>query len=169
MLSDKLQGAINDQINMELKASYLYLAMSAWCDARNFLGFAGWLRKQSEEEYAHAMRFFDGMREWGGTIRLKAIDEPTQSWEGLLELFQSVYQHECKVSAAINEIYGIAIAEKCYAPQSLLQWFVNEQVEEENSAHEIVAKLEFVKSDPTALLAIDRELGQRTSAESPGE
>jgi ferritin len=161
MLSPKLQEALNDQINMELKASYIYLAMSAWCDARNFLGCAKWLRMQSEEEYAHAMKFFDGMREWGGEIKLHAITEPPQTWKDLLDLFQSVYQHECKVSKSINDIYAIALDERAFPPQSLLQYFVNEQVEEENSAHEIVSKLEFVKNDPAALLALDRELGVR--------
>lgn len=161
MLSPKLQDAMNDQIKMELEASYVYLAMSAWCDERNFLGFAKWLRMQSEEEYAHAMKFFDGMSEWGGSVKLAAIAEPQQDWKDLLDLFQSVYRHEQKVSKSIHAILALAVEEQAFPTQSLLQWFVNEQVEEENSAHEIVAKLEFVKNDPAAILAIDRELGGR--------
>jgi ferritin len=161
MISQKLAKAINHQINFELQSSYLYLSMSAHCEAENFGGFARWLRLQSEEEYGHAMKLFDLMNDLGAAIELQAIAAPAAGFESFRALFQEVYAHEQKVTASINQLYALAAEEKAYAAQPVLQWFVTEQVEEENTASDICHKFDLVQDNPVGLLALDRELGGR--------
>ncbi|MBN2489367.1 MAG: ferritin [Planctomycetes bacterium] len=165
MISQKLEHAVNDQIQLELQASYLYLAMSALCEARYFRGFARWLRAQSREEYGHAMKLFDLMGELGAPIDLKAISAPAVQFDSLRALFQEVYAHEKKVTASIHHLYALALEQKDYPAQPLLQWFVTEQVEEENAAAEICHKLDWLEDHPMGLFALDRELGGRSAGE----
>ena len=165
MISKKLETAINDQINNEFYASYLYLSMSAYCDRQNLSGFAQWMRLQSQEETGHAMRLFDFLADCGGTIALKGIGSPAIEFDSILKLCEQAYQHELKVSKRINELYELAIKEKAFAVQTHLHWFLTEQVEEEKAAGDVVAKLKLIDDDVASLLALDGELAQRDQVE----
>jgi len=165
MFSQVIVGALNDQINMELRSSYAYLAMSAYCERMHFRGCARWLRLQSDEEYGHAMKLFDLLRDRGCKIVLKALPEPPMDFASISDVFEQALQHEIAVSEKINAIYELAFREKAYAAAPQLEWFLTEQIEEEKTARDIVAKLNMIKNDPAALLDMDRELGSRT----PGE
>lgn len=159
--------AINRQINSELSASYSYLAMSAWCESQKFTGAARWLRLQSQEEHLHAMKLFDFVLARGEDVELQPIEEPRQRFGSLLEVFQRALDQERQVSGQIDSLYEIAFQEKAFAAVAELQWFLTEQVEEEKTGREIVAKLQMVGTDAASLLDIDRELGTRTSVAAP--
>jgi ferritin len=163
-LSKKLEDAINEQINKELYSGYLYLSMSAYCEAENLPGFAKWMRAQAQEEVDHAMRFFDYVNARGGRIVLKAIEMPAPVWKSPLEMFEQVLDHERKVTGLINRLYELALAEKDYAAQMELQWFITEQVEEEQNAGQVVEQLKRVEEHPMGLLMLDRQLGERGAA-----
>ena len=168
MLTKPVQTAINSQINSELMASYSYLAMSAWCDQQNFTGAARWFRLQSQEEYGHAMRLFDFMLAKNAAPVLTALGNPKGTFKSLLDVFKTAYKQEQTVTGQINKLYELAFKEKAYDTAVQTQWFVNEQVEEERSIREIVAKLEMVGNDAPSILEIDRELGARTPEAEAG-
>jgi len=161
MLSKKLEDAINEQINKELYSAYLYLSMSSYCESESLAGFAGWMRAQAQEEVNHAMRLFDHVAARGGRVVLKAIEMPTPVWKSPLEMFEEVLQHERKVTGMINRLYELALSENDYATQMELQWFITEQVEEEESAGAVVEQLRRVGDQPMGLLMMDRQLGER--------
>jgi ferritin len=161
MLSQKVQDAINEQIKNEIFSAYLYLSMSAHFEAQNLPGFAKWTRLQYEEEMSHAMKFFDYVHERGGHVTLKAIDQPRAEWKTSLEVFEQVYSHEQHVTALIHALYETALAEKDYATQILLQWYITEQVEEEKNASGIVDQLRLIDAHGTAVLMLDHRLGKR--------
>jgi ferritin len=163
MIGKAMQDAMNDQINKELFSAYLYLSMAAHFENKNLAGFAHWMRIQEAEEREHAMKFYDFILERGGQVILKAIDAPASTWNSNLELFKEVAEHEAKVTASINSLYELALAEKDYPAQVMLQWFINEQVEEEKNAAEIVASLELVEARGTAVLMLDHRLAKRGS------
>lgn len=163
MLSKTIQETINEQINHELYSAYTYLSMSAYFESLNLRGFAHWMRAQSREEISHAMKFFDFLHDRGGRVVLPAIDEPPAEFESPLEVFQQALGHERKVTGLIYKIYDLAVKEKDYATQALLNWFVAEQVEEEKSTGEIVEHLKQSGNDPTGLLFLDKQLGERKS------
>jgi ferritin len=163
MITKNMQDAINEQINKELFSAYLYLSMSAHFEAHNLAGFAKWLRVQANEEREHAMKFFDYVLERGGQVALKAIDAPADTWKSNLEAFQEVQAHEQKVTASIHHLYEVALKEKDYAAQVMLQWFISEQVEEEKNAAEIVSQLEMIDAHGTAVLMLDKQLGKRSA------
>jgi ferritin len=167
MLNEKLEDAINEQINKELYSGYLYLSMSAYCEGENLPGFAGWMRVQAQEEVEHAMRLFDHVTARGGRVVLKAIEMPPPVWKSPLEMFEQVLEHERKVTGMINRLYELALSENEYATQMELQWFITEQVEEEESAGQIVEQLKRVGDQPMGLLMLDRQLGER-GAEAAG-
>ncbi len=161
-LSQKITDALNEQINVELSSAYTYLAMSAYCQEQNLPGAASWLRLQWEEELAHATKLIDYVAERGGTVTLKSIEQPNGRFNSLLDVFRQVLKHEQEVTAAIYKIYDLAVAEKDYAAQTLLQWYVNEQVEEENTPAEIIRMLEMAGESGPGLLMVDRRLAERT-------
>lgn len=161
MLSKAMQDAINGQIRDELYSAYLYLSMAAYFEASSLPGFAMWMRAQSQEEVAHAMKLFDFINERGGRVELQAIDQPTVSFESPLAVFQATYEHEQKVTALIHDLYEVAMAEKDYAAQVMLHWFIDEQVEEEDSVSQILDTLERIGDRDQGLMMLDRELGQR--------
>ncbi len=163
-MNQVVQDAINRQINAELTASYTYLAMSAYCQAQNFLGCAGWLRVQSEEEYGHAMKLFDFLLDRNAQVELKALGEPTIEFASVAAVFDTALKQEQEVSKQIDALYELAFKEKTFAALVELQWFLTEQIEEEKTAREIVAKFRMVGKDPAGLLELDREMGIRTSA-----
>jgi ferritin len=161
MLSETIQQALNKQITYEFSASHAYMAMSAYFEALNLGGFAHWFRVQSEEEREHAERIFDYVNDRGGRVTLSAIPEPQNEFSSPLDALEQALQHERNVTAAINDIYALAVREMDYATQSMLQWFVDEQVEEEKSADEIIQRLKLVGGDGTGLLMLDRQLAER--------
>jgi ferritin len=167
MLSEVMQDGINQQINDELFSSYLYLAMSAYCEHEQFIGCARWLRLQSEEEYGHAMKLYDFVIARQGKVCLQAIAEPPTDFASLSAVFDEVLKHEQSVTRSIDALYELAFNEKAFSTLIELEWFVTEQVEEEKTSREIVHKFGLVGDDPPSLLELDRELGQRTGASTP--
>ena len=161
MVKEKVQKALNYQLNRELYSSYLYLSMSAYFESTNLKGFANWMRIQAEEELMHAMKFYDYLTQRGGRITLSSIEAPPSEWDSALKTFEHVYTHEQKVTGLINNLVNLAIAEQDHATNSFLQWFVTEQVEEEASASGVVEKLKLVGDDAGGLFMLDNELGQR--------
>jgi ferritin len=161
MISKSMQDAINEQIKNEIYSAYLYLSMSAHFEGRNLNGFAKWLRVQANEELGHAMKFYDYLFERGGQVVLKAIEQPPSEWKSNLEVFEQVLEHEQKVTAMINKLYEQALKENDYPSQILLQWFINEQVEEEKNATQIIENLKLIDAHGTAVLMLDHELGKR--------
>lgn len=161
MLDQDMQDAINTQIRNEYYSSYLYLSMSAYCESRNFPGFASWLRKQSEEELVHAMKLFDYMLDRGGRVVLESIDRPPSEFGTLLEVFEELFEHEREVTGMINSLYDLALSQNDHATAVALHWFIEEQVEEEKSAEEVVEKLKLAADNGAALMILDAELGSR--------
>ena len=162
MLSKGIQDAINEQITHELASAYLYLSMSASCEADNLAGIARWLRTQWEEEQTHAMKLFDYVHERGGRVVLEAIEKPPADFRTPLDVFQQVLTHEQKVTSLIHRLYEVALKENDYPTQVELQWFIKEQVEEEKNAAAIVEQLKMAKDNTSVLLMLDRQLGSRT-------
>jgi ferritin len=161
MLSKKIENAINKQINAELWSAYLYLSMSAYFESINLGGFANWMRVQAQEEVGHAMKFYHHVIERRGRVTVTAIAAPNVTWKSPLNAFEDAFKHELKVTGLINDIANIAVSEKDHATENMLQWFVDEQVEEESSADAIVQKLKMIGSNTGGLYMLDRELAQR--------
>ena len=161
MINKSMQDAMNDQINKELYSSYLYLSMAAYLEDRNLSGFAHWMRVQETEEREHAMKFYDFIVERGGRVMLKAIEAPKTEWKSTLELAEEVAAHEAVVTASIHALYELALKEKDYSAQIMLQWFITEQVEEERNAAEIVSNLKLIEDRGTAVLMLDHRLAKR--------
>jgi ferritin len=161
VFSKKIQDAINEQINKELYSAYLYLSMATQLDAENLPGFAHWMRVQYREETEHALKFYRYVDERGGRVLLKAIDAPPTEFGSPLEVFKAVLEHEQLVTGLINKLYEMALDEKDYATQSLLRWYIDEQVEEEANASYIVETLKLAGEKGNALILLDRQLAQR--------
>ena len=161
MLTPDMQEKLNAQLNAELYSSYLYLSMSAYFESSDLDGFANWMRVQAREELMHAMKFFDFISSRGGRVVLEPIEGPPTDWQSAADAFEEVYRHEQKVTGLINALASSAVAESDHATNSFLQWFVNEQVEEEESANRVLRNLKLIGGDGTGLLMLDRELAQR--------
>lgn len=161
MLSQAMQSAVNDQINNELYSSYSYLAMSAYLENEQFRGCAKWMKMQSGEEYAHAMRLYNFLIDRQCRVVLKPISEPQGEFESVVQVFERALAQEQTVTSQINGLWELAFNEKQFAALVELEWFIQEQVEEEKTAREIVHKFQMVRTDPAALLDLDRELGAR--------
>lgn len=161
MISEKIETALNGQVNAEFYSTYLYLSMEAYFESVDFPGFAKWMRAQIQEESMHAMKIYDFVNERGGRIALKSIAEPPSEWASPLAAFEDAYKHEQLVTSLVNDLTTLAIEEKDHATSNFLQWFVNEQVEEEASVSGVVQKLKMVKDAPGGYFFVDNELGQR--------
>ncbi len=161
MISPKIQDAINQQINAEFWSAYLYLAMGMHSEAEGHQGIANWFRIQFKEEQAHAEIFINYLLSRGGRVELKAIDAVPTSWESPLEAFEHTLEHEEKVTAMINALYALAEQEHDYATRGKLDWFVSEQVEEEETAHNLIDRLKLIAGDGLALYMLDQELASR--------
>lgn len=161
MLSQSIQDALNNQINLEFSSAYAYLAAAAHFESANLPGFAVWMRKQYEEEITHAMRLFDHMHDRGGRVALKAIAEPKAQFAKPLDAFEMALGHEQKVTASIHNLYALAAKENDYATQTMLQWFITEQVEEEKNVGQVVDWLKMAGDTPVAILMLDQKLGAR--------
>lgn len=161
MISKSLNKSINEQINKELFSEYLYLAMSAWFAKENLDGFANWMEIQAQEEHFHAMKFFNYVIERGGEVELYAIDKPAKSFKNPLNAFKEALAHEIFISKSIDSLMDLAIKEKDHATKSFLQWYVDEQVEEEATADRIVNQLKMIGDNTSGLFLMDRELASR--------
>jgi ferritin len=161
MLSGTMEPALSEQLGGELYSSHLYLAMSAYCESVNLPGAAHWFRLQADEERGHAMRFFRFIVDRGGRVSLGPIAGPPPGFASLLDAFQQALAAERQVTANIDRLYGMAVAEGDYASQVFLQWFVEEQVEEEKQALGVVELLGTIGDNPASLFMLDRELGSR--------
>ncbi len=161
MTSETLLNAINDQIEHELFSSNLYLAMAAYFEEQSLPGFAQWVRVQSEEERGHALKFIAYLNDVGAHVKIHAISEPPSEWNGALDVFENVLRHEQKVTSLVHTLYEIALKEKDYAAQSMLKWFIDEQVEEEKNALLIVEQLKMLTDQRAIILHLDHRFGKR--------
>ncbi|PIE56741.1 MAG: ferritin [Desulfobulbus propionicus] len=162
MLNDKVLKALNDQINAELFSSYFYLAMEAYLHDRQLTGCATWMRAQAAEELTHAMKIYDYVVKSGGRIILEKIDRPEHTWESPLHCFEATLEHEQYVTSLISALVEVAIKEGDDATKNMLDWFVSEQEEEEESVGEVLEKFKHAGNDTAALAALDAELGKRS-------
>ncbi|NJB66951.1 ferritin [Desulfobaculum xiamenense] len=161
MLSGTMEKALSEQIKWELYSSYLYLSMSGYFATKGLPGFANWMRIQAQEELFHAMKFHDYVLERGGRVKLAVIDAPPATWKHPEEVFEETLKHEQQVTRRINDLMDVAQKEKDHACGIFLQWFISEQVEEEDSVSDALNKLRLVGKDGGGLFMLDRELGMR--------
>lgn len=162
MINEKLEKAINEQINKEIFSSYLYLSMASYLADLGLSGFANWMRIQVQEEAAHAMGLYDYLIERGGSVELEAVAKPQTTWNNILHVFEATLEHEQFVTKSLNELADVADEVKDRAAASFLQWYINEQVEEESTAEDIINKLKLIDSDGNALFMLDKDMGART-------
>lgn len=161
MLTKKVHQALNNQIHHELESAYIYLSMAAYFETENFPGFAHWMMMQFDEEMQHAFRFYHFIHSRGEQVKLLAIAEPPETFESPLAAFKLALEHEQKITNDIHNIYSLATEEKDYPSLSFLQWFIDEQVEEEEHVGGVVEDIKRVHKSEQGLLMLDRELGQR--------
>ena len=161
MLNNDMEKALNAQVNAEMYSAYLYLSMSAYFQSKSLGGFASWMRVQAQEEMVHAMKLYDFINERGGRVILEPIEAPPTEWDSPLATSVAVYEHEQKVTGLINELVELALEKHDHATNIFLQWFVSEQVEEEDSANDVVEKIKLMGDARGGLFMLDRELGQR--------
>ena len=161
MVSEKLIKALNDQFNFELLSGYHYMGMASYCSDQNMNGFAHFFIEQAKEEYEHAMKFYDFIYDVDGRVRTQAMTEPKNDFDSFLEVFKGALGHEEEVTKKMNDILGLAMEEKSYATIQFLQWFVEEQVEEENTMKDIIFKLEKMEGHPQGMFMLDSQLGSR--------
>jgi len=161
MLGEKMEEALNGQLNAELYSAYLYLSMVAYFKSANLPGFANWMRVQTQEEQFHAMKFYDYIIERGGRVILHPIDAPPADWDSPFASFKATLEHEQKVTGLVNELVYLARDEKDNASEVFLQWFVKEQVEEEDNVGKVLGQLKLIKDSLEALFMMDKEMGQR--------
>ena len=161
MISEKMQNALNNQINEELFSAYLYYAMSAYFHDVNLNGFAQWMKAQATEEMAHVVRLYNHIINRDGRVEFMAIKEPQKEWESALAAFQAAYDHECYITRKIHDLVNIAGEEKDHAARTMLEWFVEEQVEEEATVKEIVDQLKLMGDSGSVMYMLDREMKQR--------
>ena len=161
MIGKKMETALNMQVNAELYSSYLYLSMEAYFQSLSLKGFANWMRCQAQEELFHAMKMYDHILERGGKVSLTAIEGPQIDWDSALAVFEATLEHEINVTGMINNLVDIAIEERDHASNTFLQWYVNEQVEEEASADDVIQQLKLMGDATNGLFLIDKDLGAR--------
>ncbi len=162
MISQKMEQALNDQIKNELYSAYLYLSMAQYFHSLSLKGFANWMEVQAKEEQAHAEKFISYVNDAGGRVVLQAIDQPPSEFESARQIFEETLKHERFVTGKINELVTLAISENDHATNTMLMWFVTEQVEEEATADEFLQQIKLVGDKGHGILMLDRELGART-------
>ncbi len=160
-LKREILDALNDQLNAELESAYIYQAMAAMFEEDGFTGFAAWMDMQAIEEQEHARKFYDFINERGGRVKLSSISEPPFEWDSPKAVFEAALEHEEYITDRINKLVSLAREHDDYATEMFLQWFVDEQVEEEDTVNEILDKLDKVGDTNTGLYMLDKELGAR--------
>jgi len=168
MIGTKMCEALNEQVNRELYSEYLYLSMAAWFEGQGLKGYAQWMYAQTQEEHFHAMKIFRFIASVGGKVELKPLQGPPVDFESPLAIFEAALDHERFITASINERVALAIEEKDFAANSMLQWFVDEQVEEETSVGEMRDHLKLAAGAPQAVLMLDQQAGTRVYAPPAG-
>ena len=163
MISDKMAVALNEQVNREMYSAYLYMSMSAHANQVGLKGFANWFMVQYHEEMLHAMKIYEYIQRQGAEVKLAAIQEPPATFESPLDMFTKTLAHEQFITKSINDLMELAIAEKDHASQIFLEWYVTEQVEEEENDNDIIAQLKWIKDNPQGLMMLDRELAARAT------
>ena len=161
MLPKKIETALNKQMNLELYSAYIYLSMSAYFDGINLDGFAHWMKLQAQEELMHSIKIFDYILERDGNVKLEAVKAPAATWKSPLDACQAALKHEQLNTKEINGVMDLAFAAKDHASNTFLQWFVDEQVEEESSANRLVERVKMVKDTGGGIFMLDRELAGR--------
>ena len=162
MLNKKVEDALNAQINAELWSAYLYLSMSAYCHSVGQPGMANWFEIQFSEEQDHAKILFNYINSRGGRVILQPIDAVPTEWKSILDVFESTLAHEQKVTSLINNLFALTTEEKDFATQSMLKWFIDEQVEEEENAQDIIDNIKMINDNGYGIYMLDKELGART-------
>lgn len=160
-MDSKVEQAINEQVQAEFYSFYLYLSMSSHFKTLHLDGFSHWMHIQAQEEFLHAMKLVDYLNERGGSVRLMALDAPPSAWASPVALFEAVLNHERHISQRINTLVDVAVAARDHATTALLQWYVNEQVEEEATADTLFHQVQMLKDSPHGMLMLDRELAAR--------
>lgn len=161
MTKELVFNALNEQVGSELSAWYSYLGMSDWCSSQQLNGSAKWLRAQAQEEYTHAMKLYDFLVERNAPVQLKQVEPPKAEFESIVEVFHAAMKQEEENTQRIDAIFQMALEQRAFASLVELQWFITEQVEEEKTARENLAKVKMVSQDPAAILEFDRVLGER--------
>jgi ferritin len=167
MISEKMEKALNEQVNKEMYSAYLYMSMSAYSDSIGLKGFANWFMVQYHEEMMHAMKIYEYIQRQGRRVELAAIQQPPSEFESPLDMFEKTLAHEKMVTKSINDLVDLAIGEKDHATHIFLQWYVTEQIEEEENDNDIIAKLKLVGTGSqgnNGLFMIDKELGDRMTS-----
>lgn len=167
MVTKRMEEALNQQINREFYSAYLYLSMSASCNALGMSGAEHWFRMQYDEEILHMSKMFDWLMQHGGQAKLTQIAQPLSDFTSLVAIFEESLSHEQSVTASINDLLDIAVEERDHATQVFLQWFITEQVEEEATVQDIVHKLRMAGENGAALMMIDDKLGGRPTPNPP--
>lgn len=161
MIKEKLLKELNNQINEELFSAYLYSSMAAYFESLNLRGFAAWMTNQAKEEQIHAQKFYNYIVERGGRVELQAISKPKSEWNSVLEVFEESLAHEIHITERINFLSKLAFEESDRASVLVLDWFINEQVEEEASVEEVINKIKMIGDSKQGLYLLDKELGTR--------
>ena len=161
MLKEKMLNALNEQINAEQYSALLYLSMSAYFHNNGLPGFANWMYIQYQEELTHANKFFNYVNERGGKVQLKAIEQMPTEFEGIIDIIEKTLVHEQLVTSLINNLVDVAYEVRDHASQSFLNWFVDEQVEEEANVQEILDTLKLIDGQGNGIFMLDREMRQR--------
>lgn len=168
MLKDNVLDKLNAQFNNEIYSAYLYFSMAGYFESQNLKGFANWMEIQAREEVMHSHRIYKYIIDKGNRPKMSAIDAPTHDWDSALEAMKDTYSHECEISEQINECVSLALKENDHSTNTMLQWFVSEQVEEEAVVDDIVQKLKMISGNSTGLYLLDSELGKRSSISDTG-
>lgn len=166
MINKNVEKAIVNQIKNEEHSSRLYLAMASWCQVNGYPGAADFLYKQADEERMHMLKFVHYLNDRGGYSKLLTLDDPTAKYKSLLDVFEKVLKHEEFITGAINSLYDVALTEKDYTTGNFLQWFINEQIEEESTVHNILDKMKLAGEGPSSLFHIDKELSALAAAKA---
>ena len=167
MLSEKIENALNDQMNFEMYSANIYMSMATWFDSKDLTGFARWMKVQYQEEMFHAMKLYGFINERGGRALIGAQPGPETEWDSPLAAFENALVHERIVTGRIDDLVSLAIGEKDHASVNFLQWYVGEQVEEEASVDGVIQQLKLMEGAAGALFMLDRELGQRVFTPPP--
>jgi ferritin len=166
-MNNKVSQALIKQVNKEFFSAYLYLAMDQYFEDQDMPGMANWMYQQFLEEQFHAKKMLKYLNSRGVKCVLEAIEKPQGDWESFMSVFQNVLSHEQEITASINDIQSIAVDEKDFATMNFLQWFIDEQIEEEENASNLIKQLELIGDNGYGLLMLDKELAQRTFTEPP--
>jgi ferritin len=161
MITKKIEDALNSQLNAEFYSAYLYLSMAGYFESISFKGFANWMHIQFQEEQFHAMKLYGYITERGGRVILHPIEAPPSDWDSPLAVFEATLEHEQKVTGLINDLVYLVRQEKDNASEIFLQWYVNEQVEEEDNVNTVLGQLRLIKDSPQGMFILDKEMAQR--------